>query len=227
MKCVRALVVVIGLLLSWQRVEAQDLTRYRSYALESSLESILAVSAGRAANVTTLHERPAVVRELEWRAPYVTSESARPDPVEAITFGFLDDALYQMVVTYSADRTSGLTNNDLIASLSGAYGTPARKSPARAVVVPKAVSYDSIVIAQWDSATSSLMLFRGAYSKEYQLVLLSKALSARASTAIRAAIRLDAAEAPRRELEQRTKDAADETAARDKARTDNKAAFRP
>jgi hypothetical protein len=38
---------------------------------------------------------------------------------------------------------------------------------------------------------------------------------------------LDAAEAPRRELDQRKKEAAEASAAREKARATNKAAFRP
>jgi len=56
---------------------------------------------------------------------------------------------------------------------------------------------------------------------------LAKALSTRAREAIREAARLDAIEAPRRELEERKKQVADAAAARDKVRTTNKAAFRP
>ena len=83
------------------------------------------------------------------------------------------------------------------------------------------------MLAQWDSTGSSLTLLRGAYSAEFQLVLMSKALSTRARNAIREAGRLDAIEAPRRELEQRKKEVADADSARDKIRTTNKAAFRP
>jgi hypothetical protein len=83
------------------------------------------------------------------------------------------------------------------------------------------------VVAQWDSAASSLTLLRDAYSTEFQLVLVSKALSTRARDAIREAARLDTIEAPRRELEERKKQVADAADARDKMRTTNKAAFRP
>ena len=86
---------------------------------------------------------------------------------------------------------------------------------------------DAVVLAQWDSPGSSLTLVRSAYSAEFDLVLISKALSTRAQNAIREAGRLDALEAPRRELEQRKQEVADANAARDKARTTNKAAFRP
>lgn len=54
----------------------------------------------------------------------------------------------------------------------------------------------------------------------------SKPLSFRARNAIREAVRLDAAEAPGRELDQRKKEAAEASAAREKTRVTNKAAFR-
>jgi len=83
------------------------------------------------------------------------------------------------------------------------------------------------VLAQWDSAASSLTLLRDAYSMEFRLVLVSKALSTRARNAIKDAGRLDVLEAPRRELEARKKEIADAADARDKIRTTNKGAFRP
>ena len=83
------------------------------------------------------------------------------------------------------------------------------------------------MVAQWDSNDSSLTLLRGTYTTQFQLVLISKASSARARNAIREAGRLDAIQAPRRELEQRKKEVADAAATRDKIRMTNKAAFRP
>ena len=76
-------------------------------------------------------------------------------------------------------------------------------------------------------ADSSATLVRGSYTPEFQLILVSKLLSTRARRAVREAIRLDAIEAPRREAEQQKKEAGDGTAARDKTRIANKAAFRP
>ena len=82
-------------------------------------------------------------------------------------------------------------------------------------------------MARWENADSLLTLLRGSYRPEFQLILVSKSLNARARTAVREAVRLYAIEAPRREAEQRKKEAGDATAARDKARSANKAAFRP
>jgi hypothetical protein len=224
MNSARLFSVAVVLVLNAQLASAQDLSRYRVYALDSSLDSILTASGARVADAKTLHERPAKIQELEWRASYVRSGTELVDPVRGIIFSFCDDALYQVVVSYDPARTDGLSNTDIVDSLTAAYGTPVlRSSRNRPLDAPS----DTVILAQWDSAGSSLTLLRGVYSPEFQLILTSKALSTRARGAMREAARLDAADAPRREVEQRKKETADATAARDKIRASNKAAFRP
>jgi hypothetical protein len=217
----------VGLTITGHVAFAQDLSRYRGYALEASLESVITSSGARVADAKTIHERPARIQELEWRAPYVISGRASPDPVREIAFTFYNDALYQVMVTYDRDRTDGLTNTDMIESISATYGAPVAKSVGnvsrRAAPLPR----ETIVVALWENAASSLTLLRGEYTPEFQLMLVSKPLSLQAQSAIREAVRLDAVEAPRRELEQRKKEAAAASDARDKARTTNKEAFRP
>jgi hypothetical protein len=221
------LVVAVGVAFSGQPASAQDLSRYRAYVLESSLDSVITASGARLADAKILHERPAKIQELEWRAPYVTSETVLADPVREIAFTFYDDALYQVIVSYDRDRTEGLTNRDIVESLSATYGAPVLALTQTKTSRPAEALADAIVVARWESASASLTLLRGVYSPDFQLILVSKPLSLRARTAIREAGRLDALEAPRRELDQRKKEATDATAARDKTRTTNKAAFRP
>ena len=227
MNSTRPLVIAVGLILGGQLAVAQDVSRYRAYSLESSLDQVVAASGARAADAKTLHERPAAIRQLEWRAPYVDSRSVLADPVRDITFTFYNDALYQVIVNYDRDRTEGLTNSDIVESLSTAYGVPILPSARTRTSPPVEASADSIVVARWENADSLLTLLRGSYTPEFQLILVSKSLSARATTAVREAVRLDAIEAPRREAAQRKKEASDASAARDKARIANKAAFRP
>jgi hypothetical protein len=164
---------------------------------------------------------------LEWRAPYVGSGTTLADPVREIVFTFYNDALYQVVVSYERDRTEGLTNREMIDSISAVYGMPSLASARTWASPPPEALRDTIVLARWESAESMLTLVREAYAPEFQLILMSKPLSMRARSAIREAIRLDAIEAPRREAEQRKKDASDASSARDKTRATNKAAFRP
>ena len=228
MNSVRTGVITIGLLCSVHLASAQDLSRYRDYALESSLESVIAASGARAADTTTIHDRPARIQQLDWRAPYVSSSSDEPaDPVRQLTFSFLDDALYQVVVTYDRDRTDGLTNADIIESLSKTYGPSASATSRARSVAPDGMLLDAVALAHWENATSLVTLLRGAYTPEFQLIVISKPLSARALSAIREAKRLDSIDAPRREAEQRKQEAAAAAAARAKTRTTNKDAFRP
>ena len=227
MNSTRPLVIAVGLILGGQLASAQGVSRYRAYVLESSLESVIATSGARAADAKTLHERPATVQELEWRAPYVDSRNTQADPVREITFMFYNDALYQVTVKYDRDRTEGLTNTDIVESLSTAYGAPLLPSGRTRTSPPVEGFPDSILVALWENADSLLTLIRGSYTPEFQLILVSKSLNARARTAIREAVRLDAVEAPRREAAQRKKEAGDASAARDKTRIANKAAFRP
>jgi len=221
------LAIVASLIFSVQLASAQDLSRYRTYALESSLDAVITTSGARAVDARTLHERPARIQELQWRTPYTSSGDKRADPVREIYFSFYDNALYQMVVNYDRDRTEGLTNDDLIGSLSVAYGAPTIATAKAGTMPPPEAFPDSIVIARWDSADSLITLIRGTYTPELKLILMSKPLSARAQSAIREAIRLELVDAPRRAAEQHQKEAGDASAALDKARIANKAAFRP
>lgn len=222
-----ALVIAVGLVVSGPLVHAQELSRYRAYVLESSVDTVVATIGARATEVSTLHKRPATIQELQWRLPYARPDNAPVDPVRAVAFTFVDDALYQVLVTYDRERTAGLTNEDVIQALSASYGAPTLKSTIVRTELPSAMLDDAIILAQWSDATTSLTLLRGMYSPDFQLILLSKALSARARAAIREATRLDALEAPQREMEKRKQEIAEASAARDKTRVTNKAAFRP
>lgn len=227
MNSTRPIVIAVGLILGGQLAFAQDMSRYRAYALESSLDAVVAASGARAADAKTLHERPAAIQELEWRAPYVDSRNTQADPVREISFTFYNDALYQVIVNYDRNRTEGLTDGDIIESLSTAYGAPVLAAAKTRTNRPAGGVPDSVVVARWENADSLLTLMRGSYTPEVQLILVSKSLSARARTAVREAVRLDAIEAPRREAAQRQKEAGESSAARDKTRIANKAAFRP
>jgi hypothetical protein len=223
-----AAIASLGFVLGSQPVSAQAPFRYREFALESSVASVVKISDARAVDARTLHERPASIRELEWRAPYVRSGSQQADPVREVVFSFYEDQLYQVVVSYNRDRMEGLTSDDVIESISATYGIPLlRNSRPGLGAVPAGVLADTTVVAQWEDAASLLTLTRSTYSPQFQLVLVSKTLNGRARAAIKEALRLDAQEAPQREMDQRKKDVADAGVASQKARVANKAAFRP
>jgi len=226
MNSARIVVLATGVFLSVQLASAQDLSRYRGYALDSSLESVIASSGARADRATTLHRRPATIQELEWRAPYSSAGSAAADSVRGIAFSFYNDALYQLIVSYDRDKTDGLTNKDLIESLSVTYGTPTTRSPGNLAGRSTGLA-DTIVLAQWEDGSASVTLLKDSYSPLFRLRLVSKPLMTLAQGAIREAARLDAIDAPRAAAAQRDQAAAEEKAALDKTRTQNKATFKP
>jgi hypothetical protein len=209
-------------------IVAQTPFEYREYALGTSVSSVVKISKTRGDGTKTLHERPARIQELEWRAPYVSAGTELADPVRDVLFSFYDDQLYQVVVTYDRERMEGLTNDDVVESISATYGAPLLRHAraGRNALMPVTPS-ETTVVAQWEDAQSVLTLIRDSYSPQYQLVLISKTLNPRAGAAIKESLRLDTQEAPQREREQRTKEVADARDASQKARVVNKAAFKP
>src|SRR5689334_25377641 len=72
----RPIVIAVGFILGGQLAFAQDISRYRVYALESRLDSVVAASGVRAADAKTLHERPATIQVRSWNG-------ARRTPIRA------------------------------------------------------------------------------------------------------------------------------------------------
>lgn len=219
----------LGFVLGGQPLAAQVPLEYRGYVLESSVASVIKVADARDYETKTIHQRPARIQEVEWRAPYAPLDGSPADPVRLVRFSFYEDQLYRIVVTYDRDRTEGLTDDDLIESLSEIYGLPLLPSRGTGLAaLPAEVSAaDVTIVSRWEDTGALLTLTQNTYPRHYQLVLISKALSERADAANMESGRLDALEAPQRELDRREKAASEARLASEKARAINKAAFRP
>jgi hypothetical protein len=63
------LFLAVDLVVCAQLTSAQDLSRCRAYVLETSVASVITASGTQAADIKTLHVRPAKIQELDWRAP--------------------------------------------------------------------------------------------------------------------------------------------------------------
>jgi len=226
----RALAIAVaGMMLSAQLLYAQDLSRYREIEMGSTLLSVAGVNGLTPADAKVIHERPAVIHDLEWRpGRSLNGPTVHEDPVREVVFSFYDDQLFRIAVNYHRDRTLGLTDADLIESLSVTYGSPATRTVPRPRASETTDDLDEgTVVARWENAESSVALIRATYPTPVRLVLLSKRLAGLARTAAVAAVRLDEREAPQREV-QREKDEADaRRVALGKARPVNKAAFKP
>ena len=211
-------------------LRAEDPSAYRGFRLGMT---VLAVATQAGLPVTAakaVFERPLLIQELEWRPPAVARSPGAPpeqDSVAQVTFGFCNGELYRMVVSYDADRTEGLTEQDLVEALSAAYG-PARVPVAKIITSPAGQSYneEEPVRARWEDARSSINLFYLSYRSAFGLVIFSKALEPLARAGIDEGTRLAQLDAPRLEAaERKTRDDI-ELAAHAKARVANKIAFR-
>jgi len=132
------------------------------------------------------------------------------------------------VVSYDKDRTEGLTDEDMIESISAKYETPS--TPVAKIISssPSQVYSDSEkVIARWEDAQYSFSLFRFSYGSVPGMLVISKQLDALAQVAIVEAIRLNEQEAPQREIDPQKRQDDEKRAAAQKARPANKANFRP
>lgn len=198
---------------------AQDLTQYREFSLDATVADIASATRVPAASFRTVHERPALLQEFEWRPSHYSQPETRTDSVEQITFSFHDGQLARMVVTYDSRRTAGMTARDLISALTPVYGAPT--AVTRAGENPDF----GAGAATWNAADASVELFRG--SDAWRLVLTSRARYASARRAATEAVRLDEKEAPARERARQKQDEAAERERLDQNRRDNAAAFQP
>ena len=216
------------LILSTQLLDAQDRMRYREFQLGSDVASIAKLIGSAPSDVKLVHQRPAVMKDIEWRPRYFSrGVSQQTDPVELIVFRFYDDQLFRVVVDYDRDRTEGMTATDMIEAITAEYGTASRVLP----VANRAPTLDygaaDAPVAIWGDKESTVTLLRVAYPVSFRLVVALTRLDNLARTASAEAVRLDVKEAPQREIARQKKESDDAIAALEKAKTENKAVFRP
>jgi hypothetical protein len=212
--------------LALSTVSAEDFSRYREFTLGSSVAAVTSVTRSADRDLKTVHSRPALVQEVTWQPRYMTGlPVADRGSINEIVFGFVDDRLFQMTVSYERTRTTGLTNADMIAALSEPYGAPMAPS-----VRPRATSEvldNAAVIAEWRQTDVHIALRRTRYNDSFSLVITSLSLDAVARKARASAVAMDTREAPEREAALAKKRADEQRHAEEQARTTNKEIFRP
>lgn len=211
--------------------EGQDLSQYRRFELGSNMATVSARAAIATSGAKTLHTRPAMLQDLEWRPSRWPSgaTTASTDPVEQVRFSFINNQLYRLIVDYSSDRTEGMTEADLIAALATEYGAPVLKTMWRTVGPAARIEAESgAPVARWEDAGHMVVLYRTAtYRASYRMLMMDTRLRDLAFKAETEALRLDTQEAPGREMARQKKERDDGRAATEKARTENKGTFRP
>ena len=226
-------ILISVLSLSAPLVHAQDLGHHRDMRLGSNVLAVAGAHGLLSKDAKTVHARPALIQNLEWRSKRFLSASvaADDDALNDITFSFYNDQLFRIVANYDRKRTEGLTDADLIEAMTTAYGPPQPLAQARKGKTHPSLQNEHIdegqVIARWEDADSTVSLLRTRYPAEVSLVVLSKRLTALAQSAELEAARLDRLEAPRREAARLQQEADEVRVSAEKARPANKAIFKP
>lgn len=210
--------------------QAHDLSRYRDFVLGSTVAAVSTRTAVAPSMVKTRHQRPAVLRDLEWRLPRwdIGSSKVSTDPVETIAFSFYNDQLYQFAVAYDTRRTEGLTVDDMTDAISALYGTPVPRAQWPTGRLTRSERDAGTLVARWEDDDHAIALYRNdTYRPAFNLIVTQRQLESLARKAEAEAVRLDAQEAPGRDLARQRKEREDARDAAAKARTENKGAFRP
>src|SRR5260370_12922640 len=130
MKMMRNIVISLCMiLLSAPLIFGQDLSKYRTFSLGTSLTE-LSKQVGPYSHWTTLiHQRPAAIQELTFWTLNSSHSPVGVDPSSQILFSFYNGELYIIVLTYDRDATKGLTDDDMVQAVSVRYGTAMRFYP--------------------------------------------------------------------------------------------------
>jgi hypothetical protein len=205
-----------------------DLSRYRASHFGETLQAIAKQAGLDLSGVKLLHERPAVIQELEWPIWLGTGSSPQTDPVKTILFSFYDGELFRIVVNYDRDETQGLTTNDMIEAISAKYGKATHLGSTETAPSSSQVFNDgALLIGRWEDAQYSFNLYHSTNQATFELIAFSKKVNALAQVATVEADRLDALSAPQREINRQQMEDQKEREALEKARQVNKPNFRP
>ena len=220
-----------GALLFLTPLQAETDGDYREFALGSPVARVVAQTHSALADVVRIHERPALIQQLQRSIPYLSAETNEPqkDSVQRIVFKFLDDQLFTIAVDYDRLRVEGMTDADMVAAISERYGLPIAPpvAPKRSEPPSLDPSVSSDQVAAWERGDVAVVLRRNAFTGELQLVVTSKRLGNLARIASAEAIQLETAAAPALEAARRQRDVDAARDAKEKARAANTATFRP
>jgi hypothetical protein len=224
MKTMRtSILCFVVLLLAAPLLRAQDLSKYRHFTLGMRLTTVLERTDQKMADVRVIHGHPALIQELTWWPPNVPGTSLRSEGIEQILFSFCNSGLYKISVTYDPHSTEGLTEQDMVKSISAKYGPATIAAPEIDSTTNAGYETKQKPVASWEDEQYSVNLVRSSFSDVLGLVVFSKQANAQAELAIAEAVKVDQQEGPKREAERQKKQTDDMEVARQK----NQKSFRP
>ncbi len=203
---------------------AGDLSRYRDFQLGTDLPTVAKQTGTSPSQAKTIHRRPALIQDLEWR-PQPLGSSSKAQAALDVVFSFYNGELFRIVVNYDRYETEGLTTDDLVDAISTTFGM-ASKPAAPAKAAQGLYGDQQEILARWQDPRYRFDLIRSSYGPSFRLVGVLRDVEVKAQAAVVEARRLDDQEAPQRDA---ARIADEEAAAKDKlekARLVNKPKFR-
>jgi len=224
MKTIRSSILCLSaLLLTASLLQGQELSKYRSFSLGTSLASALKLSDQKLADVKTIHARPMLIQELTWWPLGSSGASSRLDSVEQILFSFSNGELYKISVTYDHKSTEGLTAADMVKSISAKYGPATSVESEIDPIMNARYNMKQRCLASWQDSQFSVDLVLSSFTEGFGLVIYSRAINTESDLASAEAVKLEEQERPEKEANQRKKEADDLEVKRAK----NQKIFRP
>jgi len=205
-------------------LSAADLSSYRGLKLGMSLAAASKLAGSRPTDARIVQKRPALIQEMNWELR-PAQVNPKPDPVKDGLLSFFNGELFRIIVTYDRYKIQGMSTDDMIQAISETYGTATK--PTAEIAYHSNYAEVAPVLARWEDSEYSYDLVRTGDRSSFALILYSKRLETLALASIVEAARLDADEAPQRELDKQKKRDDDDRLALDKARAVNKPNFRP
>ncbi len=205
---------------------AGDFSSYRGLQFGMNVSAAAKQAGTKPAETRTAHERPALIQEMEWQPrSRVLADPAKADPVQDGLLCFYNGELFRIIVTYDRSKVEGMTAEDMVEAISLAYG--AATKPSAQIAYHSNYGEIATVLARWENSEYSYNLVRTGNRSSFAMVLYSKRLDALAQAAIGDAVRLEALEAPQREIEKQKKREEEDRLVLEKARSVNRPNFRP
>jgi len=216
--------VLLGVLASASLVNADDLSKYRPFQFGMDLAKAAEAGGMRVSDAKVIHQQPALIQELTWR-PERSQLFSISDPVTNVVLSFYNGELFRMAVEYDRYKTRGMTTADMTEAISALYGTAIL--PVDEIAGASNLRGNMYVVARWEDSQYACNLLHPTDEPVFYFILSSKRLDAMASSAIVEAVRIDAEQAPQKEIDDRNKREQDRLLQLENARAANKPKFRP
>ena len=224
---VLTLTIVCATAIAVSSTSAQPvLSRYRGVTLGDPVQVVVDQLKVTSSDVKVVHERPTLIQRITWRPRRLVSGTiVEPDALGEMVLTFHLERLASIALSYDLDRTKGLTDADLLEAFTSAYGTSILvPTPTRTTVASRA---EPEIMGRWDDAETLVLLWRESSTNRIKLTLTSIATDRAMQEAIADGLRLEASEAPARDLARRATEDAALRARDEKVRSDNKTTFKP